>query len=928
MAKSPSIILRELNQSTYAVTNSDTVLAVVGYATRGPIGKVILNTSYNEFLTNFGPASSTAPWSHLAVKRAFNQGNQVLFYRVADTTTSAMAQPAEIAINNARTASAGYQEFNQTSVISYGSYTTKEVYDFKVAVDGGTARDVYIASPASGDWLLSTIATDINTQLTGTTYAFQEFEAQTAPTVTANNTEYRVKVSVDGTDLMVTGSASDEFSVYVNAGTTISDISNALSSSLQAGTRGYQRFDTATTVADTSVAIGLASASNYDLNVTVDAEASQTISGLVFNTSTTWAQLMVAVESAINAAFTGNITVVMDNETSSLIRFQSTTEGATSAVTISAGTTNDLLAAINAATTQAGTTETAVGGGDGTTASGHFTVEARGDTGRVRVSSLNSSAGAATATSVAITASSVGGNARSLAFAMKDTVRFPAGTGILTMNNGSASVGATATLNTTSGKVRITSDTIGATPTLSQVAVTSGTGADNKHLYATTNGLLSVDTAVNGLDAILAANTDNVLFTSKEKGSDANNISVIKSTRTNPVNSSSIYKFEVYYGTELVETFDYVSLTIADTNFFVSVINADPSNGGSSWISVDYQDNVGIGTITIPDGTYLLGDTTAGVAWSTGDTIGNYDYRVGVDGIPSSGGSSLFVDALSTSGDLGNQELYNYHILITPDNGSELTQNAAITLAETRLDFIYIADPPFGLKYNEVADWHNGAGSHGRSTAINSSYAATYWSWLKDYNSKNSEYVWSPPSVFIAEKYIEVDNNYGPWYAVAGDTRGKIIASDYESSPSQTQRDLLYGDLNAVNPIVNFATKGLEIYGQKTLLRENSALNRINVRRMVIYAKKLIKSAMEGIVFEPNNPDSWARATNLINSILEPIRQNNGLTDYRVTIDSTTTTADVIAQNKMKGIIKLVPVGTIEIVDLTITILNPGATIS
>ena len=174
---------------------------------------------------------------------------------------------------------------------------------------------------------------------------------------------------------------------------------------------------------------------------------------------------------------------------------------------------------------------------------------------------------------------------------------------------------------------------------------------------------------------------------------------------------------------------------------------------------------------------------------------------------------------------------------------------------------------------------------------------------------------------------LEVDNSYGPWYAPAGDLRGKISAFDYEGSPSLAERDTMYGDLNALNPIVNFASKGLEIFGQKTLLRATSALNRINVRRMVIYAKKLIKRAMDGLVFEPHNADSWARATNLINSILEPIRQGNGLADYRVTIDDTTNTASLIQQSIMAGTIQLVPVGTIEIIELDIQIQAAGTTI-
>lgn len=96
---------------------------------------------------------------------------------------------------------------------------------------------------------------------------------------------------------------------------------------------------------------------------------------------------------------------------------------------------------------------------------------------------------------------------------------------------------------------------------------------------------------------------------------------------------------------------------------------------------------------------------------------------------------------------------------------------------------------------------------------------------------------------------------------------------------------------------------------------------------MVVYVKKLIKDAMDGIVFEPHNADSWAKATNLINSILEPVRQADGLDDYKVTIDDTTNTADLIAQSIMKGVIQLVPTGTIEIIELTIQVNAAGSTI-
>jgi uncharacterized protein len=431
-----------------------------------------------------------------------------------------------------------------------------------------------------------------------------------------------------------------------------------------------------------------------------------------------------------------------------------------------------------------------------------------------------------------------------------------------------------------------------------------------------------------------SGDTVRVRLLSQEYGSQMNGAFISVSSRSNPI-GDTYWDIYFYDGDSVLrETFSAISWNNGDTNFFETKMNADSSNGGSDWITVDTYTSTGDSVIQLAAGTYAIGTGTTAFVVATGDTwtslFGDsfYNYRVGSNGIPSTGGDTLFTNALATTSDLANAELWNFHILATPDNGSEATQNAAISLAEYRKDFVYIADAPFGLTYSEAAEWHNGTGSHGRTAALNSSYAATYWPWMKDYDSVNGEYVWCPPSVWVAAKYLEVDNVYGPWYAPAGDIRGRVVASDIETSPSFAQREVLLGDLNAMNPIVNFNAKGLEIFGQKTTYRVNSALNRVNVRRMVVYAKKLIKTAMDSIVFEPHNAESWGRATNLINSILEPIRQGNGLSDYKVTIDDTTNTPDLIAQSTMKGIIQLVPTGTIEIINLTIQVNAAGSTIS
>jgi hypothetical protein len=430
--------------------------------------------------------------------------------------------------------------------------------------------------------------------------------------------------------------------------------------------------------------------------------------------------------------------------------------------------------------------------------------------------------------------------------------------------------------------------------------------------------------------------SNHVKFVSKYKGSYNDNLKVIVKMVDNPV-GDTMWDMFVYSGTELKESFSNISWISGDSDFFETKVNAAVDNDGSSLVIVDTWSPGGDSDFQIDADSYWIGKAQGGDTnpWNDGDTwTGDtadefYNYRPGADGVPTgdSRSSTLHVAQLGTNDLIANAEEWDYHILITPDNSTQNTQDTAITLAEFRADFVYIADPPYSLTSSQAVTWHNGGGN-GRTTAINSSYAATYWPWLKDYNVDSGQYVWCPPSVFIAEKYLEVDRNFAPWYAPAGDARGMITAYDYEASPSFSEREALYGDLNAVNPIVNFTNKGLEIYGQKTLLRANSALNRVAVRRMVVYVKKLIKSAMDSIVFEPHTPDSWTRATNICNAILEPVRQGGGLDDYRVVIDSTTNTPDMIAQSIMKGIIKLVPVGTIEIIELSIQIYSPGATIT
>ena len=175
---------------------------------------------------------------------------------------------------------------------------------------------------------------------------------------------------------------------------------------------------------------------------------------------------------------------------------------------------------------------------------------------------------------------------------------------------------------------------------------------------------------------------------------------------------------------------------------------------------------------------------------------------------------------------------------------------------------------------------------------------------------------------------LETDRFQYPWIATAGSARGVIQAFDYEFTPSFGQREHMYGNLNAVNPIVNFPAKGLTIWGQKTLLRQRTALGRINVRRMLIYIKKLMRTALDPVLFEPNDPSSWVRANAIVTAILEPVRQRRGISEYSVAFDSSTTTPDDISNNILRGRVRIVPIATIEVIDVGIEILPSGTSLA
>lgn len=268
---------------------------------------------------------------------------------------------------------------------------------------------------------------------------------------------------------------------------------------------------------------------------------------------------------------------------------------------------------------------------------------------------------------------------------------------------------------------------------------------------------------------------------------------------------------------------------------------------------------------------------------------------------------------------LSNPDSVDLNLLVLPgvihQYHSYVTQ-AAINLCESRGDCFYVMDiAGLGATIDEVTTL---------SEALDTNYAAAYYPWVRVLDTNTNKLIWAPPSVVLPEVYAYSDNNGAEWFAPAGLNRGGVPgAVGVKTRLSQSQRDELYE--SKVNPIAQFPEQGISVWGQKTLQRRASALDRINVRRLLITVKKYIASSARYLVFEQNTEATRNRFLNIVNPYLAGIQQRSGLTSFRVVMDETNNTPDIIDRNILVGSIYLQPTRTAEFIKLDFNILPTGA---
>ena len=330
----------------------------------------------------------------------------------------------------------------------------------------------------------------------------------------------------------------------------------------------------------------------------------------------------------------------------------------------------------------------------------------------------------------------------------------------------------------------------------------------------------------------------------------------------------------------------------------------------------DYFDNNGsprdIYTASIPvakSGTFDggLGDVYVGAntlynnmgSTTQGLTVGNYTTALNL---------------------LGNQDEFKFNVLTAPgltyDNHSTAL-NTLIEKCENRGDAISVIDlVSYGGTNTTVTS---------QAANIDSSYAAAYWPWIQITEPDTGQLVWVPASTMIPGVYANNDIVGEPWFAAAGIKRGGLDrVRQAERKLTIAARDTLY--VGKVNPIATFPGKGIVVFGNKTLQTQASSLDRVNVRRLLIELKNHISQVADNLVFEQNTTATRNDFLSEVNPYLESVQQRQGVYAFKVVMDDTNNTNDVIDRNEMVGAIYIQPTRTAEFIYLDFNILPTGAT--
>jgi len=433
------------------------------------------------------------------------------------------------------------------------------------------------------------------------------------------------------------------------------------------------------------------------------------------------------------------------------------------------------------------------------------------------------------------------------------------------------------------------------------------------------NGALASGSIDNIRWQIVNSNTSSGTFDLLvRRGDDTTNSPIVLETWTN----LSLDPMTTNYVAKVIgdQTFNYAS---SGTSYYLEITGSYPVK--SKYLRVKsvlsptpgYFDNSG--TAKTQYTGYIPANGSGSFTGATGDIMGNAQYYNTItdgnraQGIPS-GSYTNMINLLS------NMDDYKFNLLLTPGlfNSLQTSQvTSIISNTQNRGDNLYVLDlVPYNSQVSTVVS---------QAASRNTSYAASYWPWVQVLDPDSGQQVWVPASTLMGGVYAFNDAVADPWFAPAGINRGglsQVIRP--ERKLAQSDRDSLYS--GKVNPIASFPGQGTVVYGQKTLQTKASALDRVNVRRLLIALKSYISQIANNLVFEQNSVATRNAFLAQVNPYLESVQQRQGLYAFKVVMDESNNTADVVDRNEMVGQIYIQPTKTAEFIYLDFNITPTGTT--
>lgn len=315
-------------------------------------------------------------------------------------------------------------------------------------------------------------------------------------------------------------------------------------------------------------------------------------------------------------------------------------------------------------------------------------------------------------------------------------------------------------------------------------------------------------------------------------------------------------------------------------------------------------------------------------------------YNKGMTASSNNENNSIFYSLKRAIDSVADPEQVDMNLLAAPGVTNNSLTEHMIDVCESRADAMALIDLPdvylpsheiyYSDKSSRVATTPQAAATALSDRKIDSSYGATFYPWVQTRDDNTSQLVWVPPTVAMMGVLASSERKSQLWFAPAGFNRGGlsdgaagIPVTNVTEKLTSKERDTLYDA--GINPIASFPSTGIVVFGQKTLQETSSALDRINVRRLVIYLKKQISIISSSILFEQNVQTTWNRFKGLVEPFLANVKSNFGIADYRLILDDSTTTPDLVDQNILYAKIMVKPARSIEFIAIDFVIASTGA---